>query len=288
MKKGTKKKPSSDRTILITTTVIVTLVAISPLLFSLATPIFFSGGFIVGEPPECNDGLDNDFDGAKDFNDGDCFGLCDDGTACELDLHCVGIGTGKCNLACDDVCATEDQDWDDECPNDHVIFRLSSEFNAHVGRDRDNPQVAYYPYSICRQLTLNTKQECDGTNMVIRLSSEDDAHIEKKTANAYEGTGFDVCYGEFECVYANTCDTANGFECIATIAPQDPDNLNTNMMVGACEGQGAFDQKICCKDNAMFVAATGITFDMQDGGKIKPSGPKFPVAAVNEIPCSAA
>jgi len=250
MEKGARKKFLNKKAF-IAPIIIISLIILTTfsVIFSDPQPLLSPTN------PECRDGLDNDGDGLIDF-----------------------ISTDNPNN--DPECTR--RTIDNECKESRTLFRISNESNAHA---RINVVSAdLYPFSVCYLPpdTDNTDETCfcgetdidtgdpipctiaqivaetAPVNLVARLSSSENAHVEGVSGTNYIEPDLSntACFGEFfTCEYINEEDLLEGeelchagFECLASVAPLDPANPDTNMQVGRCKGVDAYPTKICCLD----------------------------------------
>ena len=119
------------------------------------------------------------------------------------------------------------------CAENHRIFRISSQTNAHA---EDYNGASAYPEEIC--WAEEGTHTCNGSNTVLRLSSPTNAHVEQANQANYIN---EICFGDLTCTYKANCGA--GETCIATISS------TTNAHVSSlCSGAGSYPTKVCCAD----------------------------------------
>lgn len=231
MRKGVKKKVlnksffNKKETIIILVILILVIVGAFGYFSTTEEPQLSGHPNCSAETPqfcECEDGIDNDGDGGIDR-----------GTTAPYELECLF--------------AFDDPAFDEECFKNQALFKMSAATNAHASL---YDSAEFLPYTAClNQESLGPPiRDCTGTNTVIRIFQDENSHIEDNTETLYPT---EICFGALDCQnYEGDCsDLGPTFNCIASVTPNDPSNLGTNLHVGVCDEQaGGYPEKICCQD----------------------------------------
>ena len=183
-----------------------------------------SGMFCVNgacRPPQCSDGIDNDYDGFIDYpNDPGCQSNSD---TSEYDISFEG--------------------------ERFVILRIEYGSGGHAA----TYDYLDYPMMWKYEVEIDEGHVClsDGSNVVVRANFDDynnygiNGHLEKKDMNTLGYT--DVCFSNssFDCEYTSAVNSCNvtfgsGYRCVGTM------DADTNSHAGECANPN-YDIKVCCK-----------------------------------------
>ncbi len=115
-------------------------------------------------------------------------------------------------------------------PWNNIVMGLFNFTNAHA----QLWDSATYDYVLC--CDFNRLHDCNGANKIIALSDTTNAHAEIPDAGSPQYTGYDVCYGDFDC--RSTTGNCNILE-IEIFSLSDTTNAHIGMF-------NDYSQKICC------------------------------------------
>ena len=146
------------------------------------------------------------------------------------------------------------------CDDSQTIMRLYSPANSHVSAW--DQEVVSYVEEICYDEIFGSAygganpHGCTGDNMVLSLSSDSNAH-----ASETSGYGYDVCYGDLECVYDSSAGAgcSNAGETVARISS------STNAHV-AYASDSDYGIKVCCTPGIYWADMNGNPISSADFG----------------------